>query len=83
MVLREAINQERLGAGRDILCCPRISDISHPRRSYRNWCRNCGLRAHGQLPPLQLDNVMNAFYEGAYDLLLSTNIVSPVLICLP
>jgi transcription-repair coupling factor (superfamily II helicase) len=31
--------------------------------------------AHGQLPPNELDDVMNAFYDGAYDVLLSTTII--------
>jgi transcription-repair coupling factor (superfamily II helicase) len=31
--------------------------------------------AHGQLPPGELDDIMNAFYEGKYDVLLSTTIV--------
>ena len=31
--------------------------------------------AHGQMTPADLDNVMNAFYDGQYDVLLSTTIV--------
>jgi transcription-repair coupling factor (superfamily II helicase) len=31
--------------------------------------------AHGQMPPAQLDDTMNAFYEGKFDLLLSTSII--------
>ena len=31
--------------------------------------------AHGQMPPGELDDVMNAFYDGQYDVLLSTTIV--------
>ena len=30
---------------------------------------------HGQMAPTQLEDVMNAFYEGQYDVLLSTTIV--------
>src|SRR5690606_23924661 len=32
-------------------------------------------RAHGQLAPTELEDVMTAFYEGQYDVLLSTAIV--------
>jgi transcription-repair coupling factor (superfamily II helicase) len=32
-------------------------------------------RAHGQLPPTELEDVMTAFYDGQYDVLLSTAIV--------
>jgi transcription-repair coupling factor (superfamily II helicase) len=31
--------------------------------------------AHGQMPPGELDDIMNAFYDGSYDVLLSTTIV--------
>ena len=30
---------------------------------------------HGQMAPTQLEEVMGAFYDGQYDVLLSTNIV--------
>ncbi len=32
-------------------------------------------RAHGQMAPSQLDDIMNAFYDGRYDVLLSTTII--------
>jgi superfamily II DNA or RNA helicase len=31
--------------------------------------------AHGQMPPGELEDIMNAFYDGQYDVLLSTTIV--------
>ena len=31
--------------------------------------------AHGQMPPTVLEDVMTAFYDGKYDVLLSTTIV--------
>ncbi len=31
--------------------------------------------AHGQMAPGELDDIMNAFYDGQYDVLLSTTIV--------
>ncbi|MCG8505437.1 MAG: transcription-repair coupling factor, partial [Sphingomonadales bacterium] len=31
--------------------------------------------AHGQMPPAQIEDVMSAFYDGRYDVLLSTSIV--------
>jgi transcription-repair coupling factor (superfamily II helicase) len=31
--------------------------------------------AHGQMPPTELEDIMNAFYDGRYDVLLSTTIV--------
>ena len=31
--------------------------------------------AHGQMPPTVLEDIMTAFYDGKYDVLLSTTIV--------
>ncbi len=31
--------------------------------------------AHGQMPATELEDIMNAFYEGRYEVLLSTTIV--------
>lgn len=31
--------------------------------------------AHGQMPATELEDIMNAFYDGRYDVLLSTTIV--------
>ena len=31
--------------------------------------------AHGQMPPTELEDVMTAFYDGKYDVLLSTTII--------
>ena len=31
--------------------------------------------AHGQMPPTVLEDIMSAFYDGKYDVLLSTTIV--------
>ena len=31
--------------------------------------------AHGQMPPAVLEDVMTAFYDGKFDVLMSTNIV--------
>ncbi|MAI11760.1 MAG: transcription-repair coupling factor [Rhodospirillaceae bacterium TMED167] len=76
MVLREAINRERLRGGQIFYVCPRISDISHLETELSELVPDLRIAvAHGQLPPTQLEDVMNTFYEGAYDLLLSTNIV--------
>jgi len=76
MVIREAIKRERFRGGQIFYVCPRISDISHLEAELKELVPDLKIAvAHGQLPPTQLEEVMNAFYEGAYDLLLSTNIV--------
>jgi len=76
VVIREAINRERFRGGQVFYVCPRVADLA--RLEEELWELIPDLRiavAHGQLAPSQLEDVMSAFYDGAYDLLLSTNIV--------
>ncbi|MEL6751270.1 MAG: TRCF domain-containing protein, partial [Pseudomonadota bacterium] len=76
IVVREALMRERLRGGQSFYVCPRLSDI----RARAEWLAEyvpelkVGI-AHGQMPPGELEDIMNAFYEGQYDVLLSTTIV--------
>ena len=55
----------------------RASRISPtPRPSSTRPCRRCAVAvAHGQMPSAVLEDVMTAFYDGKFDVLLSTTIV--------
>ena len=76
VVVREAIHRERYRGGQVFYVCPRVSDLSHIELELRELVPDLRIvRAHGQMPPKKLEDVMNAFYEGKYDLLLATNIV--------
>ncbi|MCB1456362.1 MAG: transcription-repair coupling factor, partial [Nitratireductor sp.] len=56
--------------------CPRISDLAEQKEFLDNYVPELKVAvAHGQMPPGELDDIMNAFYEGQYDVLLSTTIV--------
>jgi len=76
VVLREAIIRERDRGGQVFYVAPRISDLDEVREELRKIVpeiRVC--MAHGRMPADELENVMTAFDERAYDLLLSTNII--------
>jgi transcription-repair coupling factor (superfamily II helicase) len=76
VVLREAILRERDRGGQVFYVAPRISDLDEVREELRKIVpeiRVC--TAHGRMPADELENVMSAFDERAYDLLLSTNII--------
>jgi transcription-repair coupling factor (superfamily II helicase) len=76
VVVREAIQRERYRGGQIFYVCPRVSDLSHIEEELRELVPDLRItRAHGQMPPNKLEDVMNAFYDGTYDLLLATNIV--------
>jgi transcription-repair coupling factor (superfamily II helicase) len=76
VVIREAINRERYRGGQIFYVCPRVSDLGHIEEELRELVPDLRIaRAHGQMSPYKLEDIMNAFYEGNYDLLLATNIV--------
>ena len=76
LILREALMREHFRGGQSFFVCPRIADIPEISEFLRDnvpEVRFC--IAHGQMPAAELDAVMNAFYDGQYDILLSTSIV--------
>ena len=76
MVVREALLREYRRGGQSFYVCPRIEDLPGIRRMLDELVPEVTLAtAHGRLPPRKLDQVMNAFYDGAYDVLLSTSII--------
>jgi transcription-repair coupling factor (superfamily II helicase) len=76
LVIRETLLRERYRGGQSFYVVPRISDLSeiHDFLQHEVPELKVGV-AHGQMPPGELDDVMNAFYDGKYDVLLSTTIV--------
>jgi transcription-repair coupling factor (superfamily II helicase) len=76
VVLREAILRERDRGGQVFYVAPRISDLDEVREELRKIVPEIRVCiAHGRMPADELENVMTAFDERAYDLLLSTNII--------
>ena len=76
VIIREALRRERLRGGQSFYVVPRIADLDDVAEFLRESLPELKVaRAHGQLAPTELEDVMTAFYEGQYDVLLSTAIV--------
>ncbi|MBV9824574.1 MAG: transcription-repair coupling factor [Alphaproteobacteria bacterium] len=76
VVLREAILRERDRGGQVFYVAPYVSDLDEVREELRKMVPEIRVAmAHGRMAPTELENVMTAFDERAYDLLLSTNII--------
>jgi transcription-repair coupling factor (superfamily II helicase) len=76
LAIREALLRERYRGGQSFYVCPRVSDLGAQQEFLAKHVPELKVAvAHGQMPPRELDDVMNAFYERKYDILLSTTIV--------
>ncbi|RUW43784.1 transcription-repair coupling factor, partial [Mesorhizobium sp. M8A.F.Ca.ET.021.01.1.1] len=76
LVIRETLLRERYRGGHSFYVVPRISDLAEIHDFLKESVSELKVAvAHGQMPPGELDDIMNAFYDGQYDVLLSTTIV--------
>ncbi len=76
VVIREAILRERFRGGQTFYVCPRVADIDGVAERLRKLVPEVKYAvAHGRLSPTALEDVMVAFGEGKFDVLLSTNII--------
>ncbi len=76
LIVREALLRERYRGGQSFYVCPRIEDIEAAGAFLRQHVPEVKfVIAHGQLAATELEDRMAAFYDGQYDVLLSTAIV--------
>ncbi|WP_048646236.1 transcription-repair coupling factor [Nitratireductor soli] len=76
LVIRETLLRERYRGGQSFYVVPRVSDLAQMREFLAEQVPELKVAtAHGQIAPGELDDIMNAFYDGQYDVLLSTTIV--------
>ena len=76
ITIREALLRERYRGGQSFLVVPRISDMAEMEEFLKEQVPECSyVTAHGQMAAGELDDRMNAFYDGKYDVLLATTIV--------
>ena len=74
--IREALLREKYRGGQAYYVAPRIADLPDLAKFLRDQVPEVKfVIGHGQLAATQIEDVMAAFYEGAYDVLLSTSIV--------
>ncbi len=76
VTIREALLREHYRGGQSFYVVPRISDIAEIEDFLRTHVPEVSfVVAHGQMAAKELDERMNAFYDGKYDVLLATTIV--------
>ena len=76
VVIREAILREHHRGGQIFYVVPHISDLEEVSRELKTLVPEIKTgMAHGRMASSVLENVMSAFDDGAFDVLLSTNIV--------
>jgi transcription-repair coupling factor (superfamily II helicase) len=76
VVVREALLRERYRGGQCFYVCPRIEDLAEAKAFLDKSVPEVRVAvAHGQMPSSVLEDVMAAFYDGKFDVLLSTSII--------
>ncbi|MEM8692463.1 MAG: transcription-repair coupling factor [Pseudomonadota bacterium] len=76
ITLREALLREHYRGGQSFYVVPRISDLPEIEEFLKEHVPEVSyVIGHGQLAAGELDERMNAFYDGRYDVLLATTIV--------
>ena len=76
LTLREALLREKYRGGQAFFVAPRIADLDKVEAFLTDNVPEVRfVVAHGQMGPSELENIMTAFYDGDYDVLLSTTIV--------
>ncbi|RMD61368.1 MAG: transcription-repair coupling factor [Alphaproteobacteria bacterium] len=76
VVVREAILREHYRGGQTFYVCPRVEDLNGVAERLRALVPEVKVAlAHGRLGAGELEEVMSAFYDRRYDVLLSTQIV--------
>jgi transcription-repair coupling factor (superfamily II helicase) len=76
LMIREALLRERYRGGQAFYVCPRIEHLAEAKDFLdKNVPEMKVAVAHGQMPPTVIEDIMSAFYDGKYDILLSTTII--------
>jgi len=76
VAIREALLREKYRGGQAFFVAPRIQDLDRLETFLREQVPEVSfIVAHGQMGATELEDIMTAFYEGKYDVLLSTTIV--------
>ncbi|GGH25263.1 transcription-repair coupling factor [Cribrihabitans marinus] len=76
ITIREALLREHYRGGQSFYVVPRISDLPEIEEFLQDQLPELTyVVAHGQMAAGELDDRMNAFYDGKFDVLLATTIV--------
>ncbi len=76
VIVREAIRREQFRGGQTFYVCPRVGDLGRVKARLAELVPEATVAtAHGRLAARTLEATMTRFYEGAFDVLVSTNII--------
>src|SRR6202012_1750091 len=76
LMIREALLRERYRGGQAFYVVPRIEDLAGVKDFLDKNVPEMKIAvAHGQMAPTAIEDIISAFYDGKYDILLSTSIV--------
>jgi len=76
VTVREALLREHYRGGQSFFVCPRISDLADAEEFMKTTVPEVKYAvANGQLTPTRLEDIMSSFYDGKFDVLISTPIV--------
>jgi len=76
VITREALLREYHRGGKSFVVTPRVKYMADLKQKLEELVPEVKFAAaHGQMTAMQLDKVMNEFYDGKYDVLLSTAII--------
>lgn len=76
VTIREALLREKYRGGQSFFVVPRLTDLPDVEHWLKeNMPEVSYIVAHGQLAAGDLDQRMNAFYDGSHDVLVATSIV--------
>jgi len=76
VTVREALLREHYRGGQSFVVVPKITDLPEIEEFLKEQVPECSdVVAHGQMAAGDLDERMNAFYDGKYDVLVATTIV--------
>lgn len=76
VVARETLLREHYRGGQSFYVAPRIKDLTGIAEFLRDEIPELKFKiAHGQMSPSELEDIMTAYYEGKFDVLVSTTII--------
>jgi transcription-repair coupling factor (superfamily II helicase) len=76
LMIREALLRERYRGGQAFYVVPRIEDLAGVKEFLDKHVPEMKVAvAHGQMAPTVIEDIISAFYDGKYDILLSTTII--------
>lgn len=76
VIVRDALLREHARGGRSFYVAPRIADLEDIEKTLKTLVPELKYAiAHGQMAPNKINEIMEDFYDGKYDILLSTTII--------